>query len=59
MALNGALYPLFLYRCFAMRARIPWRVPGELTELSTPALPLVTPLSGHPSHVPAVAYERS
>src|ERR1700752_3215806 len=27
MAINGAIYPLFLYRCLAMRLREPIRVP--------------------------------
>ena len=30
-AVNGALYPLFLYRCFAMRSRSPFRLPNEST----------------------------
>jgi uncharacterized membrane protein YeaQ/YmgE (transglycosylase-associated protein family) len=55
MATNGALYPLFLYRCAAMRSRIPFRLPRELTELSTPALPSAIRLSGRAGHVPDVA----
>jgi uncharacterized membrane protein YeaQ/YmgE (transglycosylase-associated protein family) len=55
MATNGALYPLFLYRCFAMRSRSPIRLPNESTNLSSPAPASTVPLSRGPNVVPGIA----
>jgi len=53
-AIDGALYPLFLYRCIAMRSHSPFRPARESTDLSSPApLPAVR-LSGRPSVVPGI-----
>lgn len=54
MAVNGALYPLFLYRCIAMRSRTPFRLSKESTKVSSPA-PKSAVRSGRPSNVTSVA----
>ena len=54
-AVNGTLYLLFLYRCFAMRSRRPFRLPSESTDLSSPAPLSAVRLPIRPSDVPGVA----
>jgi uncharacterized membrane protein YeaQ/YmgE (transglycosylase-associated protein family) len=54
-AVNGALYPLFLYRCFAMRSRTPLRPSRESTKVSAPAPKSAVRSSGRPSVVPGIA----
>ena len=55
-AVDGALYPLFLYRCIAMRSRSPFRLPRESTNLSSPAPLSAVRLSGRASVVPGIAF---
>ena len=55
MAINGALYPLFLYRCFAMRSRSPSRLLSGPTQISSPSPASAVRLSARSSDVPRVA----
>ena len=54
-AVDGALYPLFLYRCIAMRSRSPFRPRRESTNLSSLAPISAVRLSGRASVVPSTA----
>jgi uncharacterized membrane protein YeaQ/YmgE (transglycosylase-associated protein family) len=58
-AANGALYPLFLYRCFAMRSGSPIQLPSELTVVPSLALLSAIRLPIRPSDVPGVASPKS